>query len=122
MADDDAVPDPLAEMGRPEAEHEVAEIVSTTSGTSEPPPEPAPADLPEVSVSSDVALEAQAEEADAEEYLAGVAPSVPLDAVPAHVEAEQEAPGLFDDENPEIDDRPPRTHDVTAVLVAHDGT
>ncbi|MGE0820149.1 MAG: glycosyltransferase [Candidatus Nanopelagicales bacterium] len=36
-------------------------------------------------------------------------------------DAEAYVPSLFEDDDVELDERPPRRHDVTAVLVAHDG-
>ena len=99
----------------PGHEDDVADIVATASGVPAEPGQPA--------VAGPVADEAVAEELEAQEYLADVVPSTPLDAVPLEDETplEDEAPGLFDDVHPLEPSLPPRDHRVVAVLVAHDG-
>lgn len=120
MSHDEPAPDSLEELRRlgehvrdlsselrGEA-HDVTEIVATTSGTTG-----------SLEPGTEVAREAADEAADAEAYLAPVVPSAPLDAVPLEDE-DDDLPGIFHVDD-HVDDRPPRRHDVTAVLVAHDG-
>lgn len=93
------------------ADHDVTEIVATSSGTGDEPP-PEKDDTPAPGVGG-LEQEAADKPADAGAH---------TPAAPATTPAVQDddVPGIFDVADL-TDDRPPRRHDVTAVLVSHDG-
>jgi GT2 family glycosyltransferase len=141
MSHDEPAPDSLEELRRlgehvrdlsselSGEDHDVTEIVATTSGTTEPVATPAAEPStdepgpdpqtegtePEVDEPGPLEREAAEEAADAEAYANANAASETTSVVD-----QDGLPGIFDVEDL-TDDRPPRRHDVTAVLVAHDG-